>query len=78
MRLAAEREDEEAQQRLDRGLARLRERAEAGNELAREFLAENPDWRQYLAEQTGRDLDLCRISAQAFKGAPSARRAVRP
>lgn len=30
-------------------LTRLRERAEAGDEHAREFLTENPDWQQFLA-----------------------------
>ena len=34
-------------------LTRLRERAEAGDEHAREFLTENPDWQQFLAECTG-------------------------
>jgi hypothetical protein len=33
-------------------LAWLRERADAGDEHARGFLAENPDWRQFLAEWT--------------------------
>jgi hypothetical protein len=50
-RLAAERGDDTARGRLERWLARLRERAEAGDEHARQFLAENPDWRQFLAER---------------------------
>ncbi|HKA98692.1 MAG TPA: hypothetical protein VKD66_20685 [Streptosporangiaceae bacterium] len=31
----------------------LRERAEAGDEHARQFLAEHPDWRQFLADPPG-------------------------
>ena len=50
VRLAAELGDDEARRRLELGLARLRERAAAGNEYARRFFAEHPDWRQYLAE----------------------------
>lgn len=49
-RLAAELGDAGARQRLQRWLARLRERAEAGDEHARGFLAENPDWRNFRAE----------------------------
>jgi hypothetical protein len=44
VRLAAELGDEQAQRRLARWLARLRDRAAAGDEHARQFLAENPDW----------------------------------
>jgi hypothetical protein len=46
VRLAAELGDDAAQRHLVRWLSRLRERAEAGDEHARGFLAENPDWRQ--------------------------------
>jgi len=53
VRLAAELGDDAAQQHLVGWLSRLRERAEAGDEHARGFLAENPDWRQFLAEQAG-------------------------
>jgi hypothetical protein len=42
--------DDKARRRLQVWLARLRERAEAGDEHARGFLAENPDWQQFLAE----------------------------
>jgi len=55
-RLAAELGDDDARLSLERGLARLRERAAAGNEHARRSLAElagNPDWRQFLAEHPG-------------------------
>jgi hypothetical protein len=45
VRLAAELGDEQAQRRLAGWLARLHERAVAGNEHALLFLAENPDWR---------------------------------
>lgn len=45
VRLAAELGDEQAQRRLAGWLARLHERAAAGNEDALGFLAENPDWR---------------------------------
>ena len=45
VRLAAELGDDAARRRLELGLARLRERADAGDEHARQFLAENPDWR---------------------------------
>ena len=47
VRLAAELGDDDARRRLLVWLARLRERADAGEEFAREFLAENPDWRQF-------------------------------
>jgi hypothetical protein len=50
VRLAAELGDEDARRHLERWLARLRERAEAGDEHASAFLAENPDWRQFRAE----------------------------
>lgn len=50
VRLAAELGDAEARRRLEVWLARLRERAEAGDEYARQFLADHPDWRQFLAE----------------------------
>lgn len=49
-RLQAEFGDDKARRRLQVWLARLRERAEAGDEPARGFLAENPDWQQFLAE----------------------------
>jgi hypothetical protein len=49
-RLAAELGDEYARQGLVRWLARVRERAADGDEHARGFLAENPDWQQFLAE----------------------------
>ena len=49
-RLQAELGDGKARRRLQVWLARLRERAEAGDEHARGFLAENPDWRQFRAE----------------------------
>lgn len=49
-RLAAELGDDGARRRLQVWLSRLRERAAAGGEHAREFLAENPDWRQFRAE----------------------------
>jgi hypothetical protein len=49
-RLAAELGDDAARRRLERWLARLRERAAAGDTGARGFLAENPDWRQFRAE----------------------------
>ena len=45
--LAAELGDDEARRWLELGLARLHERAAAGDEHARQFFAENPDWRQY-------------------------------
>jgi hypothetical protein len=50
VRLRAELGDEAARRSLERWLARLRERAAAGDEHARGFLAENPDWRQFRAE----------------------------
>ena len=49
-RLAAELGDQAARRRLQIWLARLRERAAAGDERARGFLAENPDWRDFRAE----------------------------
>jgi len=49
-RLAAELGDVKARRRLQLWLARLRERAAAGDEHARRFLAENPDWRDFRAE----------------------------
>jgi hypothetical protein len=49
-RLAAELGDAEARRRLQMWLARLRERAAAGDEHAGGFLAENPDWRDFRAE----------------------------
>ncbi len=51
VRLAAELGDDAARRRLQVWLARLRERADAGDEHTRQFLAENPDWRQFLAER---------------------------
>jgi len=53
-RLAAELGDDDARLTLESGLARLRERAAAGNEHARRSLAElaeNPDWLPFLTEQ---------------------------
>ena len=49
-RLAAELRDVKARRRLQIWLARLRERAAAGDEHALGFLAENPDWRDFRAE----------------------------
>jgi hypothetical protein len=49
-RLQAELGDAKARRRLQFWLARLRERANAGDEFAQEFLAENPDWAQFRAE----------------------------
>jgi hypothetical protein len=46
VRLAAELGDDAARRRLLVWLSRLRERADAGEEHARRFLDENPDWRQ--------------------------------
>jgi hypothetical protein len=43
VRLAADLGDDDARWRLERSLARLRERAEAGDDHARRFLAEWPD-----------------------------------
>lgn len=43
VRLAADLGDEDAERRLARGLDRLRERAAAGDEVARQVLAEWPD-----------------------------------
>jgi hypothetical protein len=42
VRLAAELGDDDARRRLERWLARLRERASSGDEYARQFLAEQP------------------------------------
>ena len=47
VRLVAEPGDDAARLRLQGWLSRLRERADAGDEHAREFLAENPDWRHF-------------------------------
>lgn len=52
VRMAAELGDDAARRRLQGWLARLRERAAAGDEHARQFLADNPDWQQLLAEPT--------------------------
>ena len=52
-RLQAELGDDRARRRLRVWLARLRERADAGDEHARGFLAENPDWRDFRAEWAG-------------------------
>ena len=49
-RLQAELGDGNARRRLQVWLGGLRERAEAGDEHALGFLAENPDWRQFRAE----------------------------
>ena len=49
VRLAAELGDDAARRRLQVWLSRLRERADAGDEHARGFLADNPDWRQFRA-----------------------------
>jgi hypothetical protein len=49
-RLQAELGDDRARRRLQVWLARLRERGDAGDEHARGFLAENPDWRDFRAE----------------------------
>jgi len=46
VRLAAELGDAAARRHLERWLSRLRQRAGDGDEFAREFLAENPDWQQ--------------------------------
>jgi hypothetical protein len=54
VRLAAELGDEQAQRSLARWLTRLRDRAAAGNEHVRQFLADNPDWRQLLIEKPDR------------------------
>jgi len=48
VRLRAELGDDAARRTLEAWLARLRERAAAGDEHARGFLAENPDWQQFL------------------------------
>jgi hypothetical protein len=53
VRLAAELGDDAAQRHLERWLSRLRERADAGDEYALQFLADNPDWRPLLAEWPG-------------------------
>jgi hypothetical protein len=53
-RLAAELGDDDARTSLERGLARLRERAATGNENARRSLDEfvgNPDWLPFLTER---------------------------
>jgi hypothetical protein len=50
VRLAAELGDAAARRRLLVWLSRLRERADAGEGFAREFLAENPDWREFRPE----------------------------
>lgn len=50
VRLAAELGDDTARRRLQAWLSRLRERADGGDEFAREFLAENPDWREFRPE----------------------------
>jgi hypothetical protein len=49
-RLQAELGDGKARRRLQSWLARLRERAAAGEDFAQRFLAENPDWQQFRAE----------------------------
>lgn len=49
-RLQADLGDGNARRRLQVWLARLRERAEAGDEHAQGFLADNPDWQQFRAE----------------------------
>lgn len=51
--LAAELGDDRARQSLDRWLSRLRQRAADGDEHAGGFLAENPDWQQFLAKWPG-------------------------
>jgi hypothetical protein len=51
VRLAAELGDDAARRRLQVWLSRLRERAAAGDEHARGFLAENPDWQQFRPER---------------------------
>ena len=51
VRLAAELGDDAAWRRLQAWLSRLRERAAAGDENAREFLAENPDWQQFRPQR---------------------------
>jgi hypothetical protein len=43
VRLAADLGDDDARQRLERWLARLREHATGGDDHARQFLAEWPD-----------------------------------
>jgi hypothetical protein len=48
VRLRAELGDDAARRALEVWLARLRDRAAAGDEHARGFLAENPDWQQFL------------------------------
>jgi hypothetical protein len=50
-RLDAELGDDAARGRPERWLARLRERAEAGDTRTRQFLPGNPDWRQFPAER---------------------------
>jgi hypothetical protein len=53
VRLAAELGDDAARRHLERWLSRLRQRAADGDEYARGFLAENPDWQHFLAEWPG-------------------------
>lgn len=53
VRLAAQLGDDAARRHLERWLSRLRQRAADGDEHARAFLAENPDWQQFLAEWPG-------------------------
>jgi hypothetical protein len=60
--LAAELGDDAARRRLQVWLARLRERAQAGEEHAQGFLADNPDWRQFRAEWTKR-IELSPLSS---------------
>jgi len=50
VRLAAELGDDTARRRLEVWLSRLHERANAGDEHAVRFLAENPEWRQLWAD----------------------------
>jgi hypothetical protein len=53
VRLAAELGDDGARRNVEHWLSRMRQRAADGDQFALEFLAENPDWRQYLAEWPG-------------------------
>jgi hypothetical protein len=53
VRLAAELGDDAARRHLERWLSRLRQRAADGDEHARAFLAENPDWQQFLTGWPG-------------------------
>lgn len=50
VRLVAELGDDDARRRLQGWLSRLHARADAGDEHALVFLAENPDWRQFPPE----------------------------